>query len=670
MKAFFQKLLQSKIVKIWSAISVGVVFIAFGLFAVFRYVKTTTYTISVLNDRSIEVKFDHFKLWRYRTVSSNPEYPVEAWCDTLGLKLGKSSYCFTKRIELFASVPFIPGQEYMLGIPGVGSFNITPIQTASFASKAIPFVTSNPRIYDEFVFENVSDTTKIAVSTNPELKLKYTKNDQELVVEPLVDYKPRTSYDYVATAWEESEVTKKEAELLQMFCKERTCKFEISIDPPRIKTKKTILAEGAFDVPNPLSLAEMTPEKDETNVFVDMPITIAFAKEIDESSIDLAFESKWKNKVDIQLQQDGKTIKITPKAKKGWEYDTDYLFTLGDNLRGTDGSRLYSPIEASFRTIGSVKILDSEPDNGQSKVSLSSNIEVTFDQEVDKDSAEAAFSISPDVSGSFSWSGNTMIFDPSGFDLLEKYTVTIDDGIKSIHGLPSEDSREFSFTTTHKQTYCIGYSVDGRGIYASYFGSGSKTVVYTSGLHGSERSSVYVTDQWEEYLEDHPEILPSDTRAIVVTIGNPDAYAYEQRFNTNGVDINRNWGTASWQQGVYFRDQYYPNAGGSKPFSEPETRALRDLLNNSGADILIDVHCCAAGVWGGETSGRSAELASMLRSEFGYSSGSGGWSDYSVTGSMTTWGAENKGIPSATVEVYSGASFSRHQEGLIKVLSF
>ncbi|MFO7618462.1 MAG: Ig-like domain-containing protein [Thermoplasmata archaeon] len=70
-------------------------------------------------------------------------------------------------------------------------------------------------------------------------------------------------------------------------------------------------------------------------------------------------------------------------------------------------------------------------------VSTTSSISVDFDREMDRDSVESAFSISPFVSGTHSWSGNTLTYHPSQeLAAGASYTVTIGSGALDRFGNP------------------------------------------------------------------------------------------------------------------------------------------------------------------------------------------------------------------------------------------
>jgi hypothetical protein len=65
---------------------------------------------------------------------------------------------------------------------------------------------------------------------------------------------------------------------------------------------------------------------------------------------------------------------------------------------------------------------------------------------------------------------------------------------------------------------------------------------------------------------------------------NPDGLAAGDRYTPGGVDLNRNWDTPSWIRNSHEPEGVKVNSGGSRPFSEPETAALRDWLLDLVAD--------------------------------------------------------------------------------------
>ncbi|MCE1178567.1 MAG: DUF2817 domain-containing protein [Micrococcales bacterium] len=117
----------------------------------------------------------------------------------------------------------------------------------------------------------------------------------------------------------------------------------------------------------------------------------------------------------------------------------------------------------------------------------------------------------------------------------------------------------------------IGTSVRGRAINAYRIGNptAARKRVIIGQLHGNEKAGY--TAAWRLINGSRPTNLD----LWVIPTANPDGYAANTRGNAHGVDINRNFST-NW---AYV---YRPGAGyyqGPRPWSEPETRAVRDFLH-------------------------------------------------------------------------------------------
>ncbi len=137
----------------------------------------------------------------------------------------------------------------------------------------------------------------------------------------------------------------------------------------------------------------------------------------------------------------------------------------------------------------------------------------------------------------------------------------------------------------------VGTSVQGRTMWALRL-TGTATVkpgvFYFGAEHGNEAapSSVmqyiathllenYDTDPDVKYLVDHVDWY-------LMPIMNPDGYVAHDRWNANGVDLNRNW------DGPGSGDDWW---GGPYPFSEPETIAMRDFFDaNPTIRANVDLH--------------------------------------------------------------------------------
>ena len=233
----------------------------------------------------------------------------------------------------------------------------------------------------------------------------------------------------------------------------------------------------------------------------------------------------------------------------------------------------------------------------------------------------------------------------------------------------------------------IGYSYEKRPITGYHFGHGTNTIIFVGGLHGGyEWNTILLAYQAIDYFTKHPNAVPEDVTLIIIPSANPDGqYAvtrkegpFEQgdvvpstaagRFNGRGVDLNRNWDCA-WQPDAWWRDLVV--SGGKKPFSEPESRALRDFFLAQDPEVVIFWHSKAGGVFAAgcqEPFQPSRDLADIYGSASGYPVANQ-FSYYEVTGDASDW-LSTQGIPSFTVELASHdqIEWTENQSGMMAIL--
>src|SRR5207253_10791744 len=94
-------------------------------------------------------------------------------------------------------------------------------------------------------------------------------------------------------------------------------------------------------------------------------------------------------------------------------------------------------------------IVSSTPSDGASGVAATTTpIRVAFSEGVNHPAAEAGFSITPSVSGAFSWDGNTLVFTPStSLAAGTTYHVTIRASVMDSAGNPLATDYQISFAT-------------------------------------------------------------------------------------------------------------------------------------------------------------------------------------------------------------------------------
>lgn len=132
----------------------------------------------------------------------------------------------------------------------------------------------------------------------------------------------------------------------------------------------------------------------------------------------------------------------------------------------------------------------------------------------------------------------------------------------------------------------IGKTVLGRPIEAVRFeppdyARPRPPAVLFGGIHGDEPTTVLMLERLLAELIERP---PGRLTWIVPCV-NVDGVLAGTKNNANDVDLNRNFAARNWV--AEHKPGYHP---GTTPESEPETRALVELIERSGAQRLVALH--------------------------------------------------------------------------------
>lgn len=210
----------------------------------------------------------------------------------------------------------------------------------------------------------------------------------------------------------------------------------------KVLISKDELSSINFETVEAPGIAKYSPNGDQ--VLPSDAIIIQFVRDMDKGSVEKAFSISPEVKGSF-LWSGNKSFLFQPTILAK---ETKYTVTLVSTATSLDGSSLEAPLSFSFNTIGAVDVLSTLPIFNATKVGVDQKISITFDQAVNKTSAQEKFTITPLISGTFSWNDKTMIFSHSAFAYSTKYTVGVAEGVISDTGLNSKKAYSFSFTTT------------------------------------------------------------------------------------------------------------------------------------------------------------------------------------------------------------------------------
>lgn len=257
----------------------------------------------------------------------------------------------------------------------------------------------------------------------------------------------------------------------------------------------------------------------------------------------------------------------------------------------------------------------------------------------------------------------------------------------------------------HLQVNVIGTSLDGRNLYEAILGNpdAEKHVLIHAGIHAREyMTPLLVMKQLEYGLEfyDRGSYDGQPLSAILeqvavhfVPMVNPDGIAISQfgmdairsdqlrqeiqqcyardleqgrtsaafdryqmywKANARGVDLNQNF-PADWDRAGGCLNPSYASYKGAEPLSEPETRAIANLVNSRKWSATVSYHSMGNIIYwdypGNRVQQFSGEMAALIEVSTGYraagSSGHGGFKDWTQI--------KDDPIPGVTIETGSVA---------------
>ena len=237
----------------------------------------------------------------------------------------------------------------------------------------------------------------------------------------------------------------------------------------------------------------------------------------------------------------------------------------------------------------------------------------------------------------------------------------------------------------------IGTSVEGREIMAYHYGNGDAELLFVGGIHGGyEWNTALVAYELMDYLEEHPDAVSENERVTVIPVLNPDGLnkivgtagrftktdvpsaldaTVPGRFNANNVDLNRNF-DCDWEANGTWQNKTV--SGGSEPFSEPESRAVRDYIKANTPDAVVVWYSAAGGVFASSCHNGVLPETNILTKLYADTSGYPAYQSfdfYAVTGDMVNWLAKEE-IPAISIllSTHDDVEWAKNQAGIEALL--
>lgn len=405
-------------------------------------------------------------------------------------------------------------------------------------------------------------------------------------------------------------------------------------------------------------------------IIYDNPMTFTFEFNKEIVTADIILEqigADSRTSIPMTTVFNNKLATITLQNNLG--RNVSYEFTIS-KLESQDSSTLDAPCKLGFKTSSGPIVIDVS--SSSVGMPLSQTIVLTFDQALSDNQDINNFVSAIGFPTTISKLNNQVFINYTDAPICANLNINIAPGIQSNYGIAQYNPQTFSLKTICHTVSVIGYSVQGRPILAYIFGSGSTTILFTGGIHGSESSGSYIMYDWIYYLESNASSIPTNKKIVVVPEVNPDGLALLSRYNVNNVNIDRNFSSVNWTPNIDTGNGIIVNGGGVSAMSEPETRALAGLTMDLMPRLEISFHA-QGNLVGANQYGDSVAIANLYVSSVGYRSMVGqaeAIMGYSITGEYEDWAGE-QGIPAILIELPSlfGNYFSEHQYILWEIIN-
>ncbi len=128
--------------------------------------------------------------------------------------------------------------------------------------------------------------------------------------------------------------------------------------------------------------------------------------------------------------------------------------------------------------------------------------------------------------------------------------------------------------------YNAGMSVENHPIECLVFGKGKESILIIASIHGNESAGTPLVWMLADYLRKNQDVIYGK-KIILLPNVNPDSVIRNSRYNTRGVDLNRNFEAMNRRNARRY---------GFFPLSEPETRSVARVIDKYKPARILSFH--------------------------------------------------------------------------------
>lgn len=128
----------------------------------------------------------------------------------------------------------------------------------------------------------------------------------------------------------------------------------------------------------------------------------------------------------------------------------------------------------------------------------------------------------------------------------------------------------------------VAETPEGRPVHCDVYGEGADILLVIATIHGNESAGTPLVEALGKWLLANPQEL-TEHKVVIMPVANPDGMAHNVRYNSNGIDLNRNFPAGNWSGGEIALH-------GPTPLSEIESRAIMRVLCTHFPNRVISIH--------------------------------------------------------------------------------